>query len=207
MIITLEQLKSALGISGTAEDPLLDQSIAMAESLLNAYIGYPMADTVTVHEYTYSPDPMPHWYYGSSRRNFVHLPLWPIVELVEVVRGDGTTVPALDYRVVKDKGRVDFFSGLPATTDYLVFHYRAGYDPMPADITPVMLNMSAAIYNNGGALSSTSSNALKSLTMFDAMSMSFDTSGESTGGGAMGLLEPWAFVLDKYRVVNQPVLK
>lgn len=207
MIITLEQLKTALGISDATNDALLELSIQQAESLINAYIGYNISDTTTVHEYTYSPDPVPYWHYGSSRRNFVHLPYWPVLELVDVRRGDDSIISPLDYRLVAGPGRVDFFNGLPATTDYLVFHFRAGYDPLPADLTPVMLNISGAIYTNGGTISSAGSNTLKSLTMFDAMSMSFDTSGEAVAGGALGLLEPWGFVLNKYRVTNQPVLK
>jgi len=206
MIVTLQQLKDALGIADATQDVVLTSSLSQAQALLDAYIGFDVSDTARVHEYVYTPEQVPFWSYGSSRRNFVHLPYWPVLELVDVRNGADALISPMDYKLVPGPGRVDFFNGLPST-DYLTFRFRAGFDPVPADLTAPALNIASAIFNNGGTISTASSNALKSLTMFDAMSMSFDTGGEAVAGGAMGLLEPWAFVLNKYRVVNKPVLK
>jgi hypothetical protein len=63
------------------------------------------------------------------------------------------------------------------------------------------MNIALAIYENGGRVASqTTSGALKSMTMFDAMSMSFDTGSTESASGPEALVSQWAFVLDKYRV-------
>lgn len=202
MIITLEDLKAALGIApdDVSKDALLNSSLTQAHGLIYSNIGYDLTDTVRLREYVYTTDV--RGYYPSSR-NFVHLPLWPVREIVDVVNGTGAIIAPDNYRLVPDPGRVDFLNGLPGG-DYLTFHYRAGFDPVPEDLVPVATNIAASIYNNGGTVGST--NALKSLTMFDAMSMSFDT-GDGSATSAQALLDGWAFVLGKYSVISKPVLK
>lgn len=198
MIVTLAQLKSALGIAAddATKDAALNNALAQANGLVASYIGFDVSDVEFVHEYTYTPRD-----YGA--RDFVHLPLYPVLTVASVLDQDDVPVSPLTYRVVRDKGRVDFPAGVPQV-DLLTFSYTAGFANVPAELLPVGLNIASAVYNNGGQLGGTA-NALKSLTMFDAMSMSFDT----TAGvpDAASLLLAWKFVLDKYAVNNGPVLK
>jgi hypothetical protein len=87
--------------------------------------------------------------------------------------------------------------------------YVSGWDPVPQDLELVLLNLAIGTYNLGGSYagSVSATGALKSMTMFDAMSMSFETgssgvSGSGTAAAAPGspaaLLEQWSYVLDKY---------
>lgn len=206
-MVTVETIKVALGIppDDVSKDDLIQQSIDMAYALVWGYVGYDMSDTATEQEYEYSADRYADRMYSSwSNRNFVHLPIWPVNEVTEVLDSAGVPIAPDQYRVVKKQGRVEFLNGLPGS-DFLTFHYLVGFDPMAPDVDMVVQNLATSIYNNGGTLQ-TAANPLKSLTMFDAMSMSFDTSTGGTGAAAE-MLGSWSFILDKYKINKGPVLK
>jgi hypothetical protein len=197
-MITVEDIKTALGLDPQLVDPIADQSLQVALALVWSYIGFNLTETTVTREYEYTPD----YHDQASRRNFVHLPLWPVIQVLSIT--DENLVPITGWRLSKETGRVDFQGGLPSG-EHLLFQYNAGYSPLPDDLEMVITNLAGAVYNNGGTIQA-SANPLKSLTMFDAMSMSFDT-GVVTSTGASALLEPWGFVLNKYRVNAGPVLK
>lgn len=197
MILTRDQLKNALGIAlnDATNDVQLDNAILLANGLIASYVGFDLSDTAAVREYDYVWND-----YGE--RNFIHLPYWPVIEVVEI-RDENQVLVEEGWRLIRDKGRIDFTGGVPYS-ELLTIMYRTGFDPLPADLLPVGINIAAAIYNNGGQIG-TSTNALKSLTMFDAMSMSFDTTGG--GNGPDSLVGAWAFILDRYSVMKGPALK
>lgn len=203
MIATLEQLKAALGIppEDVSQDAALTSALVQANGMIQAYIGYDVSDTALVREYTYGETNNPQNY--GSWRNFVHLPEFPVIEVQEVLNSLNQPVAPSNYHLVKSHGRVEFLNGVSGN-ELLTFHYRAGYDPVPNDLVPVALNIAASIHNGGGTVEAGGS-PLKSLTMFDAMSMSFDNS--AMLNGPQSLLTAWAFVLDKYVIASRPVLK
>lgn len=201
MIATRDQLKAALGIAAddASKDVLLDNSLVQANALITSYVGFDLSDTTTVREWVYTNDRY------EQPRNFIHLPEFPVLDIVEILDADGVPVPPANYRLIPRLGRVDFlFGGMPSS-DYLTLHYHAGFDPLPADLLPVALNIASTIYNNGGQVVAPT-NQLKSLTMFDAMSMSFNT-GDVNVAGPDALLRAWAFVLDRYSVINKAIVK
>lgn len=204
MAVTKADLKAALGIAPTdaSKDASVNKALATALALVWAYVGFDMSDTDTEREYEYSPEYRDRVNPGWTSRNFIHLPVWPVIEIIDIQDNDGNSLDPESYRLIKGPGRVEFYSGLPSY-DYMSLHFYAGYDPLPDDLDLVVMNLASTVYNNGGSLQ-TAANPLKSLTMFDAMSMSFDTTGSA---GTDGALEAWKFVLDKYRVNTGPVLK
>jgi hypothetical protein len=209
MIVTLTELKTALGISGTTDDALLTRSLTTANALIAGYIGFDLSDTARERTYTTIMD---------NSRGHIRLPLYPVIE-VESLTADGVAVAAdAGWFLLPDLGLVQDFPaerygtsgryGVRATAIY-----RAGFvdADMPDAIKQACIDIANAIYVNGGTVPSGGAaggtGELKSLTMFDAMSMSFDT-GAATGStvvGAEALLESWKFVLDQYRV-NQPTM-
>jgi len=209
MIVTLAELKTALGITDNTQDALLTRSLTTANALIAGYIGFDLSDTAKERSYTTIMD---------NCRGHIRLPLYPVIE-VESLTANGTAV-ALDagWYLLPEIGIVENFPadnygnsgryGVRATAIY-----RAGFvdADMPAEIKQACIDIANAIFVNGGTIpgggAAGGTGELKSLTMFDAMSMSFDT-GAATGStvvGAEALLESWKFALDQYRV-NQPTL-
>lgn len=211
MLATLAQLKDSLGIAqlDVTKDTLLNSSLFQANALIAGYIGVDLSDTVTQRSFTSVID---------STRNHLQLPVFPIIEVVSL-SADGVTVSVDNngWRLEPELGIIEGADGAWYHGDRwgtrMVAVYRSGYSPVPVDLQAVCINIAGSIYNNGGSLASSvagvgGTGELKSLTMFDAMSMSFDvgsagTSAESSGPQA--LLDAWGFVLNTYRC-KLPVL-
>jgi hypothetical protein len=198
MLATLAQLKAALGISGTDQDALLTSALEQANGLIAGYIGADLSDTTERLETVFVPD-------GAT---YAHLNVWPVIE-VNTLTANGS--PVTEYSASLRSGAL-FFDYLPGTAgrmgNEVLVAYRAGFAIVPADLQTVALNIASSIYNNGGVLGgavATGESALKSLTMFDAMSMSFDTT-PASATTPDALLKTWSFLLDKYRL-NTPVMK
>jgi hypothetical protein len=119
------------------------------------------------------------------------------------VKVDDVVLPSTEYTFDALRGSFEFTS-----QRYLVSKLEIKYLPgftaeeTPADLAVAIGNIAIAIYENGGKIAAASSSgALKSMTMFDAMSMSFDTGATSSGAsGPEGMVSQWGFVLDKYKV-------
>lgn len=198
MLATITQLKAMLGIVDAAQDTLLTSSLSQANGLLAAYIG---ADLSDVGDRVYD-GMIPE---GAT---YVNLPVWPLISISEFTV-NGVAVAPADYTMSKRTASI-FFDSLPGNAgragNVVAATYKAGFADVPVDLNTVCLNIAATIYNNGGQLAvQTSSNELKSLTMFDAMSMSFDT-GSSSVNTPEGLIKTWGFMLTKYRLAT-PVMK
>ena len=209
MIVTLEELKTALGITGTDQDTLLTRSLTLANALIAAYIGFDLSDTTKQRSYTLIMD---------NGRGHIKLPVFPVIELVSLTADGELVASTAGHYLLPQIGLIEEFPGgnYGSRDRYgvrVTAVFRAGYvdADMPTEIKQACIDIAATIFNNGGTIPSGGSaggtGELKSLTMFDAMSMSFDTgaaSGTSVTGAA-ALLESWAFVLDQHRV-NQPTL-
>lgn len=200
MIITVDDLKSALGVTSNEDNAKLNTSVMQANALIAGYIGFDVSDITKVYSYSY--DATRRYEHYTPLRNFIQLPVYPVLDVVSLV--DAAGVPVTGYTLEKNTGTINFVGGLPYS-DYVVAQYHAGYDPVPSDLVPVALNLAAMVYNNGGMVVGVGSQ-LKTLTMFDAMSMSFDN-GDLATGGPEAMIKPWAFILNKYQITNVPVVK
>jgi hypothetical protein len=218
MLATLDELKDALGIDPTESDPardrLLNSSLTQANALIAGYLGVDLSDTDTEHTYTTTMD---------NGAGYIKLPKFPI--LAATISSNSVPMLGTDYALRSREGIIEFVNGMYAPYcagdrrfgQRVTVVYRAGYeDDMPPELKMVCLNIASAIYNMGGSFgggaATSGAGALKTLTMFDAMSMSFDTGSNSSAAvGAddpstpSGMLKTWAFILNKHRV-NSPVM-
>lgn len=205
MLCDLNTLKNALGIplDDTSKDAALNNAIATANAMIGSYIGADLSDTTTERVFEVV---LQH------TANFIQLPVYPLIAITEVKIGSAV-LDVTTYVPRRPQGEIDLLN-MPYSGDVFgartVVKYTAGYDPVPDDLELACVNIAATVYNNGGTFASSGgSGALKSLTMFDAMSMSFDVGAASAAGSTStpeGLTKSWAFVLDKYRVYV-PVLE
>lgn len=199
MLVSVDTLKTALGLPLTADpvaDPLLENSSRTAQGLVEAYIGMPL-----------EPGDDPMEYGGDDRLDlkYIRLPMWPC-QLLDLTI-EGTVVTSDQYRFDKRLGAVTLYVARPRVK-YFVARYFPGYDGdilvCPQDILDAIQNIALGVYARGGTLQpAAASGALKSLTMFDAMSMSFDV-GTTTADSSTpeGMVAQWAFALDKYSVTK-----
>lgn len=206
MLATLQELKEALGIDAedVSNDALCNRSLATANALIAGYIGTDLSDTSTEHSHTAVLD---------TGACYVTLPLFPVVDVTSVLcEGEAVT----DFVLRPRSGMVDFPSGLPASDRFghrVAVTYLAGFEEIPTDLNMACLNMAAGLYNLGGTFASATSGGtgeLKALTMFDAMSMTFDTSSsnsnEEAPGTPAGMIKAWEFILKKYQC-KTPVMR
>lgn len=202
MLLTVSYLKAAMGLEDPeVEDPVVDPNvetaILSAQTLVSAYVGF----NIEVQG-----DPETHVVNYPKPFRALSLPKWPVYaeEPVTVVVDGTTLTDATDYRVHYRNGTVVF------TRDYtsakqVTITYFCGFDSftVPQDLKLALQNIAIAIYNMppGGFGAASGTGPLKSMTMFDAMSISFDTTADQASANTpAGLVGQWSFVLDKYRV-------
>lgn len=197
MLVSIESMKEALGLATTADpviDPIMTRSSTLAQRMVSSYIGFPAEAP---------EDPVRFSDDNVCDVRAIRLPVYP-AQLVSFVIED-VEVPYDQYRFDGRIGTVTFYVPKLRIKHFLI-DYLPGFDgevfPVPEDLLDAIQNIALGIYARGGNLQQTgSSGALKSLTMFDAMSMSFDV-GATTADSSTpeGMVKQWAFVLDKYKV-------
>lgn len=197
MLVSIETLKEFLGLPTTADpvaDPVLERSVLIAQTLVESYLGIPIEQDPGA--------PRTFLRYQLLGVKVIRLPEFPTalssVEIDDVVSALGA-----EYTFDSRSGILEFRTQRDVSKLKIV--HLPGYTPeeVPKDLEVVLVNISIGIYENGGKINSTQSSAgaLKSMTMFDAMSMSFDTGTTSADAGSPeGIVSQWAFVLDKYKV-------
>lgn len=196
MLVQIVDLKRALGLPETDDpvaDPIFTRSSILAQDLVSGYVGFPVERS----------DDTPHSYYGENAQDVrvIRLPMYPASLLNFEI--DGQEVATDQYYYTERLGTISFYVPRVRIKTYLV-EYFPGFDPeaVPTDITVAISNIALGLYaRNGNLQPAAASGALKSLTMFDAMSMSFDV-GTTTADSSTpeGILKQWAFMLDRYRV-------
>lgn len=187
--------------AGPEVERIINQAILNAQAAVEGYIQGPLMPTAMTKAFDLKDNP---------RELRFYLDHCPIVS-VDAVKIDNVAVTT-GFRVSERLAKVTFDS-LPSG-DELVIEYTAGVATgtptpvLPDDIEGALLNITLALYSLGGSFASvsTGTGSLKSLTMFDAMSMSFDT-GDSGGSSTSvaGMLSQWSFVLDRYKM-QSPVM-
>ena len=197
MLVPIDSMKLALGLATTADpvvDPIMTRSSILAQTLVSAYVGYPVETP---------EDPVSFSGDNICDVRAILLPVYP-AQLVSFVI-ENVAVPSDQYRFDMRTGSVTFY--VPKLrVKHFVIQYLPGFDgellPVPEDLLAAIQNIALGLYARGGNLQQTgASGALKSLTMFDAMSMSFDV-GATTADSSTpeGMVKQWAFVLDQYKV-------
>jgi hypothetical protein len=206
MLATLAELSAALGLTDNSQDALATSSLTQANGLIAGYIGADLSDATTDRHYTVTL---------REDASYLNLPVFPLISVSSITNNGVALALTTDYLLDLRLGSVDFVNGLCSsgrTGNRVVVVYRAGFAAVPADLNAVCLNIAAAIFNNGGSFATAMNGGrgeLKSMTMFDAMSMSFETGvGESadSAGTPEGMIRMWMFVLKPYRCI-QPVLR
>ena len=207
-LTTLDKVKANLGITDTASDVQLTAAINTANALIAGYLGADLSDATTDRVYTVVVAP------GTD---YLNLPVFPALSVTGITVNADPVDPAT-YELVERTGTVDFFTSVqasgPRPNCRVTVTYKAGFaaDAIPADLAMVCENIAAAVFNDGGSFASSMNGGrgeLKSMTMFDAMSMSFETNAGASADSAgtpEGMLKAWAYILDQYSVKGK-VLK
>lgn len=203
-VITIDELKAALGLPPDP-DPVLDakleNAIAMSQAMVEAYL----CGNIMPTEHTWTQTPF-------ARCSTIFLPTFPVISFEELLVNTVVQDPS-QYTVDMKKGLVHYGTGCVCCRPYACCEYPpssaeatyiSGYDPVPADMHLALLNLAIGTYNLGGNFSGSVSSvgALKSMTMFDAMSMSFETSGAAGASGSDSLVSQWGWILDKYSMCS-----
>lgn len=197
MLVTIESMKQALGLPTTVDptiDPIMTRSSVLAQNLVSAYVGFSVE--ASDEPESFSGD-------NACDIRVIRLPKFP-AQLTSF-KIEGTDVPADQYKFDGRVGVITFYVPRSRLKYYLI-QYIPGFDgeifPVPEDLLDAIRNIALGLYSRGGNLQQTgASGALKSLTMFDAMSMSFDVGGASVEASTPeGMVKQWAFVLDQYAV-------
>lgn len=201
MLITVVSVKTAMGLENPDQDdpvidPKVENAIMAAQSLISAYIGMSVEVPGDPSIYTLvRPGPF----------RSLNLPKWPVSQDEQfVIRVDDNELTIdTDYDVQYRNGVV-MFTRQYAHTKKLEVEYYPGFDSftVPADLKFALQNMSIAIYSlpPGGFGAAGAVGPLKSMTMFDAMSLSFDTTESGSSNTPEGLVSQWSYVLDQYSV-------
>jgi len=197
MLVQIDTLKEILGLPLSADpaiDPVLERSSLTAQMLVEAYIRTPIEQDPA--------SPKTYARFQLSNFRLVRLPEYPAA-LVSV-KVDDVVLPTTEY-TFDTKTAILMFMSQRYSVAKLEIKYMPGFtaDTTPADLAGVISNIAIAIYENGGKIAAASSSgALKSMTMFDAMSMSFETGSGATSAssGPEAMVGQWAFVLDYYKV-------
>lgn len=209
-IVTVQELRDILGITDSSKDVILSHSITNSEALIEGYIGGPLIPPDDPQKYSWVKT-------SCSYPDVLTLPVYPLVEMISLKK-DGQLVSDTEYVVDMILGQILFrnnhggfcFCNTAGPIAKFEAEFKSGWDPLPADLRSVLVNSALAVFNLGGTFASASTGgtgALKSMTMFDAMSMSFDVgeASSTSAGSPLALIESWKMVLDKYRMLSMGV--
>jgi hypothetical protein len=195
MLVTVDRMKELLGLPDSEDpvaDPVLERSSLSAQSLVDSYVGF----SVELNDAVPENADIRYELYGVR---VIRLRSFPAT-LVSV-KIDDVVVSADQYKFNSALGMLEFREQRGSIRQLEIL-YRPGYTPenAPQEIVDVISNIAIAIYENGGRVQmQAGSGQLKSMTMFDAMSMSFDT-GSVQSGTPESLVSQWGFVLNRHRV-------
>jgi hypothetical protein len=205
MLVSVDAIQEMLGLPtplSPETEELIERSAVQAQILVSAYVGFPVEQDMGQQR------TVP--YYQMYNTKLLRLDEYPA--RVTSVKIDGVEVPADQYTADARLGMVNF-KGFRPYIEMLEVKYAPGFtaEKVPKDLLAALENITIAVYENGGRVPTTSgtTNELKSMTMFDAMSMSFETGGANAAaaGTPEGMLSQWAFVLDRYKIDSKYVMR
>ena len=167
MLVTLADMKTYLGITGSGYDTFLTEQITLISEVIEAYCRRRFAETD--YEQTFYKGDYP---VVSTLETF-HFPVTALTS----VTADSVLVDAADYRVHKPSGSVIRTSGYFFQEDETVVLYTAGYAIIPTPVTSVVYSVVQERYNKKtSGIDLNFGSDVQSISIPGAISIAFDYS-------------------------------
>lgn len=174
MIVTLAEMKTFLGVTGTDDDAFLQSQIDLVTAAIEAYCGRKFEETEYIQTF----------YRYDWRRKQRKVPLYqfPITELVYVTfEGAAQPFPVNNYRVYKQSGSIDmsdcFSSSFIEGNGNVIVRFKAGYpvEKIPTPVKYVVYSVVQANYNKKKAgIDLNFGNDVQSISIPGAISVAYD---------------------------------
>lgn len=202
MLVSLEDIKSYLGITDTSQDTFLTGQEAVISQSVEGYCGRKFTKANYIQTY-YAEDYEPGTF-------LLQLFQYPVERVTSIL--DGTMDISTEVRLHKETGTISYKRGFltgwrfvnpaSAVDRTLIVKYAAGYDELPAPIKSVILSLIEERYNkkkNGVSLNFGSD--VQSISIPGTISIAFDYSLQSNERSVRfgTLLGNYVNVLDTYR--------
>jgi len=194
MLVTLAEMKTYLGITGTTYDTFLTEQITLVSDVIENYCRRKFL-TATYAETFYRDD------FEELAPKVIETFHYPIQTITSVIE-DITTLAVTDYRAQKDYGILTSTSSFFRNGDPLVITYTAGADTAPTPVRSVVFSIVEERYNKkvaGVALNFGSD--VQRVSIPGTISIDFDyTLTKDERNKSFGnLIGPYANMLDPYR--------
>jgi len=186
-LVSLDDLKLALGIEGTTEDATLQAAITFQSRIIAEYCERRFGLAEVVETFTFDR------YEDMLQRQALTLSLYPVVEVTEVLSaGAGAT----DYSFDPASGRLWMSTGY-CWVDTVTVSYSGGYD-LPEE-APARLQRAVIDAVNAGRTSSYRDPTIREVQHGDARVSYFTPSVSSTTGSSDFLSAAAAELIKPYR--------
>lgn len=186
-LVSLDDLKLALGIEGTTEDAALASAITFQSRIIAEYCNRRFGLAQAVETFTFDR------YEDMLRRQALTLSLYPVVEVTEVL---GAGVVGTDYSFDPTSGRLWMANGY-CWVDTVNVSYSGGYD-LPEE-APARLQRAVIDAVNAGRTSSYRDPTIREVQHGDARVSYFTPSISSTTGSSDFLSAAAAELIKPYR--------
>lgn len=187
--ITLDQGKTRLGIDlgDATQDAEVQAAIDYATALVETYCQRNFEQATYIENYSLIP----------YRPVSTSIPLknWPVVTIDEIDIDDEIVTPT--YKLDPVRGVLYFTSGSWYDKVLLKITYTGGYNPVPDDLTNATLDVMAARFYTKD--NDPSKGPVKFERIDGSVSVSYGQSVIEQGDGSMGILAPFAMILNFYR--------
>ena len=184
-LVSLDDLKLALGIEGTTEDATLQAAITFQSRIIAEYCNRRFGLAEVVETFTFDR------YEDMLQRQALTLSLYPVVEVTEVAGMAGT-----DYSFDPTSGRLWMSTGY-CWVDTVTVSYSGGYD-LPEE-APARLQRAVIDAVNAGRTSSYRDPTIREVQHGDARVSYFTPSISSTTGSSDFLSAAASELIKPYR--------
>ena len=134
-MITVEQLKTYLGVSGTSEDSLLELLKNSAENIVTNYIGRNLL-----------ADDYEELINGNAQKEII-LENYPLNTAVVYYYNSDEQWEEIESSMIKKSGRILLYSPMIRGYNNYKVVYNAGYTETPADIVMATIKIASRYYN------------------------------------------------------------
>ena len=207
MLVTLDAMKSYLGISETTYDDFLTSQINLISSTIENYCGRKLNNASYTQTFYFSD------FAGDKVLNLFHFPIVSITTVKEIVDTDPITevpVESTEYRIKKSEASLKrVYYGIPTnwflnldTLGKVEVVYNARYVEIPLEIQSVVFSLVAERYNkHTSGISIDFGNDVQRVSIPGTISIDFDYSLQANDrNNAFGMIiGNYANVLDYYR--------
>jgi len=194
MLVSLDNMKTYLGINNTTYDEFLTEQLNLISDVVEAYCRRKFSEATYIQTF-YAGD----CDYSRHLQTF-HFPIISVED--GDIELDGEALDATEYRVHKPSGTITRKSGFFFSSDETVITYTAGYETIPTPIQSVVKTLVAERYNKKTAgISLDFGSDVQRISIPGAISIDFDYSLQNNErSSAFGsILGSQANVLDFYR--------